>query len=460
MDTSDSASSPKLSRNNSQSDRGFASDTNTVNNKTILSSDNSSTQTNLKSPVASSPSPQANISRVNSNDSDQGIVITTKTAAGSYMSPVDREKDRTIMALQQKLEESSVHREAVERNLRLEVDSLKTRLAISSEQFFETSGTSSGQSNTPSSSGDLQAKLLRELTESKRTISILEQEIGRLKDETNISALRHHEELNFTKQRAATELEEAEKKRESDIANIESRHNFSVQALKKIHNEEILAIKERSKENAALETLAAQIRSSTGSMRLIEEQLHVRYNAAELMKEGQLEARERLVKEMEEKARERTDLAEAESFRLKGLLMHMEQMVTSLRAQNSDDKDRLRMEHSRLQNMQTSLENDKSNFNRRMEEENNILNKKLLEVQHESRRIADEKRIMLREVMEEKNQLEEAKKDFQSHVTASTKAVETGIQRIKDEERKLNAIRDEFAKEKFNFEQYRENALK
>ena len=56
--------------------------------------------------------------------------------------------------------------------------------------------------------------------------------------------------------------------------------------------------------------------------------------------------------------------------------------------------------------------------------------------------------------------LEEAKEDFQSHVTASTKAVESGIQRIKDEERKLNAIRDEFAKEKFNFEQYKENALK
>jgi hypothetical protein len=65
----------------------------------------------------------------------------------------------------------------------------------------------------------------------------------------------------------------------------------------------------------ALETLASQIRSSTGSMKLIEEQLNLRYRTAELAKEGQLEARERLIRDMEEKAKERAELAEAEAFR-------------------------------------------------------------------------------------------------------------------------------------------------
>ena len=65
----------------------------------------------------------------------------------------------------------------------------------------------------------------------------------------------------------------------------------------------------------ALETLASQIRSSTGSMKLIEEQLNLRYRTAELAKEGQLEARERLIRDMEDKAKQRAELAEAEAFR-------------------------------------------------------------------------------------------------------------------------------------------------
>lgn len=50
-------------------------------------------------------------------------------------------------------------------------------------------------------------------------------------------------------------------------------------------------------------------------MKLIEEQLNLRYRTAELAKEGQLEARERLIRDMEEKAKERAELAEAEAFR-------------------------------------------------------------------------------------------------------------------------------------------------
>ena len=50
-------------------------------------------------------------------------------------------------------------------------------------------------------------------------------------------------------------------------------------------------------------------------MKLIEEQLNLRYRTAELAKEGQLEARERLIRDMEDKAKQRAELAEAEAFR-------------------------------------------------------------------------------------------------------------------------------------------------
>ena len=88
---------------------------------------------------------------------------------------------------------------------------------------------------------------------------------------------------------------------------------------------------------AALDQLTSQIKTTTGSMKLIEEQLSSRYKGMEvwlqascfldnntahylcyyyyqMVKEGQLEARERLIKDMEEKARERAEAAESEGI--------------------------------------------------------------------------------------------------------------------------------------------------
>ena len=280
-----------------------------------------------------------------------------------------------------------------------------------------------------------------------------------MKDDAVLQALRHHEEAKYAKERAAASFEEAEIRRANEIQTLEARHETAMYALKRLHSDEIMAMKERSKENSALETLASQIKSSTGSMRLIEEQLNIRYKGAELIKEGQLEARERLIRDMEEKARERADSAEAEAFRLKGLLMHMEQMVTTLRSQSSEDKDRLRMEHVRLQSMQTSLENDKATFNRRMEEESESIHRKLQELQHESRRVSEERRASLKEVADDRARVEEQKIDFTNHVASSTRAVETGVGRLREEEKRLTALRADLHRERLVFEQHRETAL-
>lgn len=80
-------------------------------------------------------------------------------------------------------------------------------------------------------------------------------------------------------------------------------------------------------------------------------QLTNRYKGIDAVRDGQIEARERLLTEMEEKARhaiftnssiifitednyrERADLAEQEGYKLKGILSHMETVVQSLRSQ-------------------------------------------------------------------------------------------------------------------------------
>ena len=51
------------------------------------------------------------------------------------------------------------------------------------------------------------------------------------------------------------------------------------------------------------------MQSASGSIRLLEEQLMSKYRGLDAAKEGQMEARERLLSEMEEKARTRVDNA-------------------------------------------------------------------------------------------------------------------------------------------------------
>jgi hypothetical protein len=128
-----------------------------------------------------------------------------------------------------------------------------------------------------------------------------------------------------------------------------------------------------------LEQLSSQITHTTGSLKLIEEQMSLQYRGIDAVREGQFEARERLLVDMETKARERAEAAESEGFKLKGLLNHMEQVwsdrvlcvyngvnrrvlwcmvcaylcmcvcvdqvVQNLRSQGGEERERLRMEH-------------------------------------------------------------------------------------------------------------------
>ncbi len=106
------------------------------------------------------------------------------------------------------------------------------------------------------------------------------------------------------------------------------------------------------KDGAIMDKLSSQIQSASGSIRLIEEELNIKFRGLDAAKQGQLEARERLLAEMEETARHRAEAAEAEGYRLKGLLIHMEHVVGSLRSQGAEEKERLRQEHQRLESMQ------------------------------------------------------------------------------------------------------------
>jgi len=138
--------------------------------------------------------------------------------------------------------------------------------------------------------------------------------------------------------------------------------------------------------------------------------------------------------------------------------MHMEQMMTTMRSQTGEDKDRLRMEHVRLQSMQTALESDRVSFQRRVQDETAELAKKSKELHIESLRVSEEKRIALKEVEEERSRLDEAKAEFATRIAASTRAVEASVVRLRDEDGRLSLMKEELQKERVIFTQRKDSA--
>jgi hypothetical protein len=359
-----------------------------------------------------------------------------------------------VRTLRQKLEANQLEREAVERNLRLEVETLKYKLLQAQ--------------NTPNLSVDNEqlkefqegsSVLHREKFDLNRTITQLELEISKLKDEANLKSLKHHEEIKYNKDRHRYELTETERRNQEELKLIEARHEASVEALKKIHTEDIQTIRDRVKDGAALEQISNQLKNSSGSIKLIEEQLHARYRGLDVAREAQMEARERLISDMEQKAKDRVDNAENEGYRLKGLLLHMENIVSTLRSQNGEEKERLRQEQTILHSMQSSLESEKASMQSRVTEELLLLKKQLRDADEERKLLLIEKKEFneLHAVGLRKLELDRA--EFATYIASSARAIEVSSSKLKEEEERLARIRDTLQKEKSILEQRKNAAI-
>ncbi len=266
------------------------------------------------------PTENTNSTSNNSNSNPAWLSGSASPSAASGRVSPGADYEKIVKVLQNKLEESVLEREALDRNYKLELDTLKRKLNNSNHAFPD-----SGQIKQYEEGS---AKLLREITDLRRTVSQLEVENSRLKDEATTATVKNHEEIKFLKEKYNNDISSVEKRYNDDIVLIEKRHTDAVTLLKKMHSDEIEAIKNRNKDNNVLETLTSQISNASGSIKLIEESLHARYRGLDVVREGQLEARERLLSDMEEKARERVNASEIEAFKLKGILSHMEQVRT------------------------------------------------------------------------------------------------------------------------------------
>jgi hypothetical protein len=307
---------------------------------------------------------------------------------------------------------------------------------------------------------DSNIKYLQEVIDQKRIIAQLESEISRLKDEAIIKARHTQEEMLWVKEKYESEIKDLKIKSSIETEALERRQEDALASLKKLHAHEIESIKERYKSEEKFELIAGQLRSTSGSIQFIEQALQTRQRGVEAMREGQIDARERLLQDLEGKARERAEIAEAEGYRLKGILSHMEHVVGSLREQGNEEKERLRQEHARLQARQTAFEAERSAQQTRNLEELAYIKQRSKEVELELVRLTQEKQRTFEVISEAQRKLDTDRAEFEVFAASSKRAIESAEARLRDEEQRINRARNDMLQDKAALEERRLAALK
>jgi hypothetical protein len=133
----------------------------------------------------------------------------------------------------------------------------------------------------------------------------------------------------------------------------------------------------------------------------------------------------------------------------------MENMMDTLRNQVAEDKERLRQEHQRLLALQSSIEAERANLHSRSREDAVEISKR----REESlilRRLAEEEREKVaEEVALARRRLEAERQEFVLFVNKSTSASESAAAKLRDEEHRLNRIKDEVAQQRSDLAQQR-----
>jgi len=303
-------------------------------------------------------------------------------------------------------------------------------------------------------------KYVQEVIDQKRLIVHLESEIARLKDEANITALRNQEALLRQKHDYGVQIEDLKNRHAMETESLQRRQEDSLQSLKLLHENEIVSIKERYRSEEKFEQIAGQLRTTSGSIQFIEEQLQTRQRGVEAMREGQIDAREKLLAEMEAKARERAEVAEAEGYRLKGILAHMEHMVSSLKEQSSEEKARLKQEHLRLQSQLSNIENEKNALQTRSMEELAYIKQRSREVELDLIKLNQEKQTHFETLAAAERKLDVDQTEFASMAAAKQRQLDNMEQKLKSEEERIKRFRDEVFSDKQALEERRVGALR
>lgn len=274
-------------------------------------------------------------------------------------------------------------------------------------------------------------KLLREKAE---TLQAQEKEQIRLKVEQD-NALAKQQQLH-----------------EQAMLTLQEQHKAVVEALKRVHEDEMATLKTHAQDAQVLDSLAHQIKMSAGTLKLLETQVSAGYRGLDATREGQLEARERLLRDMEASAKDMQKQAESEGYKLNGYLQSMEHLLRSLRSQHVEERERLRLEHLRLEDLQQAIRAESEENRRQLEEERFAVQEKAKALAAERRDWLVERDMWRREFQSKEAAFERTKEEFARGSAQTSKQLEETKKQQEEERIKLERQRRQLEEDIAAFE--------
>ncbi|CAM9661664.1 unnamed protein product [Scytosiphon promiscuus] len=242
-------------------------------------------------------------------------------------------------------------------------------------------------------------------------------------------------------------ISEAATRHQDDLCESGIRHREVLSEVKRLHNEELEDIRQRNAESKTLEALAGQVQASAGAVKLLQAEMMEKKNVSEVSREGHMDARERLIKELEHSARRAQQTAEEEVQRLQGTLMAMDQVMSALRGQNAGERERLRQEHLRMEALQGTMVAEVEAVRKDVDEERERLKERSAALDKEKREAAALARAESQRLADQRVKLETEREKFAALQVSATLAAEEMAQRHTVQEENLNLARQSLERE-------------
>ncbi len=133
------------------------------------------------------------------------------------------------------------------------------------------------------------------------------------------------------------------------------------------------------------------VHASTDSVKLLNAQIMEAQTSNELARTAQLDARERLIRDLEGSTRKmQEEMACGKADRLQGVLESVDTIIEMFHGQNAEDRNRLRHEANRLEGLRVTLLPEVAGLRKELQEEHARLAERWIELEEERRsRLAD-----------------------------------------------------------------------
>ena len=285
-----------------------------------------------------------------------------------------------------------------------------------------------------------------------------EGERARVVNELARNELKAAEERAVAQASFNTSVDESRRRHDGEMRSLSESHASAIAQMKRLHLEELASVKERAGDASVLDSVVAQIKASAGTLKVLENQMQVSKVAMEAGRESQLEARERLIGDMERSARESMERNESQAATLGGTVNAVEGVMRSLRNVNVEERERLKGEHERLAVMQSSIGAEMVAIREGNRAEREKLADRWAAFEVEKRRMEEELSIRREEIDRDRSFLKRERGEFAKLQGEGVRASDAKIKEMAREEKRLGEARAQLMRDVAVFEQKQDGA--